>query len=102
MRDISELEQLKDLILIRLQSEALDKALEGHSLLILGQSGTGKSFILKVSVKILFKIGKSVKKTASTGIASLNIDGYGYGDGRYSSRVSQKKKIGINEYFAKF
>ena len=48
----------------------LTKAKEGHSLLILGQSGTGKSHLVKEIAR-----GKSVAVTATTGIASLNVGG---------------------------
>ncbi|XP_071166174.1 uncharacterized protein [Mytilus edulis] len=53
------------------------------------------------------KIGKSVQKTASTGIASLNIDGKtihswsGIGDGRYSNEVL-REKIENNEHYSKY
>ncbi|CAG2207257.1 PIF1 [Mytilus edulis] len=93
--------------LTNLQGEALNKVLEGHSLLILGQSGTGKSFILKDAAHKLMKIGKSVQKTASTGIASLNINGKtihswsGIADGRYSNEAL-REKIENNEHYAKY
>ena len=49
------------------QQLILDKAKEGHSLLILGQSGTGKSHLFKEIAHELLRDGKSV--------VSLNVGG---------------------------
>ena len=42
------------------QQLILDKAKEGHSLLILGQSGAGKSHLVKEIAHELLRDGKSV------------------------------------------
>ncbi|KAJ8319972.1 hypothetical protein KUTeg_001559 [Tegillarca granosa] len=69
----------------------LDQAIKGHSVIILGQSGTGKSTLSKQIAKEIIAKGKNVACTATTGIASLNIGGRtihswcGIGDGRYSN-----------------
>jgi len=79
------------MVLTNNQKGVLEKALEGHKLLVLGQSGTGKSFLINTIEKELVKRNKSVKVTASTGIASLNIGGQtihswsGIADGRFSN-----------------
>jgi predicted GTPase len=63
----------------------------GHNVLILGQGGTGKSFLSSIIKKELTKLGKSVSITSSTGVASLNIEGItihawsGIGDGHFSN-----------------
>ncbi|KAK3108700.1 hypothetical protein FSP39_013660 [Pinctada imbricata] len=63
---------------------------EGHNLLILGQSGTGKSFLTQKIASALRKAGKHVNLTATTGIAALGINGKtihswcGVGDGSIS------------------
>lgn len=72
--------------LAKSQKEGFSKA-KGHSLLVLGQSGTGKSALIEIIAKHLQKIRKQVALTATTGIASLNIGGQtihrwsGIGDG---------------------
>ena len=58
-----------------MQQETCDAVLKGHTVLILGQGGTGKSFLLSIIKKELTKLGKSVSVTGSTGVASLNIEG---------------------------
>ena len=57
------------------QNLAIEKAKEGHNFAVLGQSGTGKSFIGKKLKEILEKCGKRVALTATTGIAAVNIGG---------------------------
>jgi DNA replication protein DnaC len=59
----------------KMQKETCDAVLKGHNVLILGQGGTGKSFLLSIIKKELTKLGKSVSITGSTGVASLNIEG---------------------------
>lgn len=51
------------------QKQAIDIALEGHNLLLLGSAGTGKSFVVNNIAKCLEKVGKHVQITCSTGIA---------------------------------
>ena len=59
------------------QRLCLDMALNGHSFLILGQAGTGKSFILRQIGKELEHRGKKPTIAASTGMtASQSSDGY--------------------------
>ena len=77
---------------------------KGHNLLILGQSGTGKSFLTKRIALDLRKEGKHVAITATTGIASLSVGGNtihrwaGIADGRDSDeRLLEKLKC--NEHY---
>lgn len=92
------------MVLTNNQTEVLEKALEGHNLLVLGQSGTGKSFLIKEIKNELVKRNKTVKLTASTEIASLNIGGQtihswsGIADGRYSNDEIVDK-LHKNEHF---
>ena len=51
------------------QSEAVDVAVKGHNLLLLGAAGTGKSFVVKEIEKQLSGLGRKVQITCSTGIA---------------------------------
>lgn len=86
------------------QQEILSRVLEQHSLVVLGQSGTGKSYLIKEIAKQLKKCGKSVQITATTGIASLNIGGKtihswsGIGDGRYTNNTLLNK-LENNEHY---
>jgi DNA replication protein DnaC len=57
----------------KMQKETCDAVLKGHNVLIRGQGGTGKSFLLNIIKKELTKLGKSVSITSSTGVASLNV-----------------------------
>lgn len=50
---------------------ATEQAKKGHNLLILGQSGTGKTFLGKKIEENL--PGRRVALTATTGIAALNV-----------------------------
>jgi ATP-dependent DNA helicase PIF1 len=78
------------------QKEVLDLALAGHNLVITGQAGTGKSFIVGELVKNLRASGRTVQLTCTTGIACLNyshdLDAQtihrwsGIDDGRYTSK----------------
>ena len=51
------------------QEEALELALRGHSICILGLPGTGKSHITRLIAQKLKESGKQVAITASTGTA---------------------------------
>jgi DNA replication protein DnaC len=44
----------------KMQQETCDAVLKGDTVLILGQGGTGKSFLLSIIKKELTKLGKSV------------------------------------------
>ena len=57
------------------QSKALNMVMKGKNTLILGEAGTGKTFLLKHIVNELSNLGKNVVVCAPTGMASLNIDG---------------------------
>ncbi|XP_062584328.1 uncharacterized protein LOC134246079 [Saccostrea cucullata] len=87
------------------QNLVLLKAKEGHNLAVLGQSGTGKTFLGKELKKSLEECGKKVALTATTGIAALNIGGTtihrwsGIGDGRDSSETLCKKILLDESYF---
>ena len=90
--------------LTSLQESALAAAKKGHNLLILGQSGTGKSFLTKRIALDLCNEGKHVAITATTGIASLSVGGNtihrwaGIADGRDSGeRLLEKLKC--NEHY---
>lgn len=58
------------------QQRVLDMALDGASLFIGGEAGTGKSFLLTSIASALTARGLRVAVTASTGIAALNIGGH--------------------------
>lgn len=76
---------------------AIEKAKKGHNLLILGQSGTGKTFLGKKIKENL--LGRRVTLTATTGIAALNVGGTtphswsGIGDVRFSPEKLYKKLL---------
>ena len=75
------------------QQSAIDMALQGHNLFLLGSAGTGKSFVIKEIQKRLSETGNTVKITCSTGIACQVYSNFaiistihqflGLGDGRY-------------------
>ncbi|XP_045173548.2 uncharacterized protein LOC123535080 [Mercenaria mercenaria] len=74
------------------QQSAVDIASAGHNLLILGQAGTGKSFVVRKIQEMLTKNSKTVKITCSTGIAccvyndACTVNRFlGLHDGRYSA-----------------
>jgi ATP-dependent exoDNAse (exonuclease V) alpha subunit len=52
------------------QEQAFHAIPSGRSLLLTGQAGTGKSYVIKSAVKLLRKRGDSVALTCSTGIAT--------------------------------
>ena len=47
----------------------------GHDYLIIGKSGTGNRFLLKILKTKLQILGKKIVLTRTTGVASLNIGG---------------------------
>jgi ATP-dependent DNA helicase PIF1 len=91
----------------KMQKETCDAVLKGHNVLILGQGGTGKSFLLSIIKKELTKLGKSVSITSSTGVASLNVEGItihawsGIGDGHFSNE-QLVTKILTDEHYLKY
>jgi len=76
------------------QEQVLQAILSGHNLLLTGQAGTGKSYVIKSAVKLLRKRGDNVALTCSTGIATSVFEEEnactlhkwtGLSDGRYSN-----------------
>ena len=74
------------------QKQAIDMALKGHNMLLLGAAGTGKSYVINEIYKQLSEKGINVKITCSTGIAcqvygstkACTVHQFlGLGDGRY-------------------
>jgi len=60
------------------QKSAFNLAINGHNLLITGQGGTGKSFLVKIIIKHLrTKVNKKVAIVCSTGIAATNYTEFG-------------------------
>ena len=76
------------------QSLAYEKATSGHNVVILGQAGTGKSFVMKKIITSLKLDNKYVAVTGSTGMAASHYSQFkattyhrwcGIRDGRYSN-----------------
>ena len=72
------------------QEQAIDMAVQGHNMLLLGSAGTGKSFVIKEIEKRIAGKGRKVQITCSTGIAchvyhdACTIHQFlGLSDGRY-------------------
>lgn len=57
------------------QQQCLDLGQAGHNTLILGQAGTGKSYILNELTKLLKLMRKNVATTATTGLACRQLLG---------------------------
>ena len=51
------------------QNKAVQQVLDGHSLLLLGAAGTGKSFTIKIMVEQCQERNLNVSLTCTTGIA---------------------------------
>ncbi len=49
--------------------------LEGHSVLLTGQAGSGKTYVLNAFIKHAKKSGKKVAVTATTGLAATHVGG---------------------------
>lgn len=72
---IDDLLQDEDVLLLtEEQRKALDEVLKGNNVCVCGSAGTGKSYLIRVLVKILRGVGKRVRITASTGIAASNLN----------------------------
>lgn len=52
-----------------------DRCLDGHNIFLTGKAGTGKSFIVKETIKALKKQKKKIIALAPTGIAAYNVGG---------------------------
>ena len=57
------------------QEEAIQLAKDGHNIFVTGGIGTGKTKTIQTIAAELKKQGKCVAVTASTGLASKQIDG---------------------------
>ena len=57
------------------QARAVDLALEGHNVVVTGGIGCGKTITLNYVITRLQNEGKKVAVTASTGLASQQING---------------------------
>lgn len=57
------------------QSLALEILLEGHSSLLTGPAGTGKTFVLNQFIRLAKHEGKHVSMTATTGLAATHLGG---------------------------
>jgi DNA replication protein DnaC len=55
---------------------AINEGINGHNLLILGQSVTGKSYLINEIKDQLKKGGKSVAITGTTGVAKITTSNY--------------------------
>ena len=86
------------------QEEVIHACIDGHNVLVLGQSGTGKSCLVKEISTRLSDLGKTVYLTGTTGVASLNIGGVtihswaGIIDGRFTDN-ELLHKIQTNEHY---
>lgn len=60
-------------MLTQLQEKAVNIAIDGHSIVVTGQAGVGKTFLLKHVQTALENNGKKVATTASTGVASKSM-----------------------------
>lgn len=75
-----------------LQEKVYDMVKSGHNVLVLGQAGTGKTFLMKNISGLLKNAGYNVAVTATTGIASTHLPNSttlhkwaGLEDGRHST-----------------
>jgi ATP-dependent DNA helicase PIF1 len=57
------------------QALALEIMLEGHSVLLTGPAGSGKTFVLNEFVRQAKRAGQSVAVTATTGLAASHLNG---------------------------
>lgn len=56
------------------QRRAIEMAVSGRNMWLLGPAGTGKTFVIKCIVDALVAMGKIVAKTAMTGAAASNLE----------------------------
>lgn len=84
------------------QRAALDLALQGHNLAVIGRAGSGKSHFIKQLVGMLRRAGKVVGVTASTGMAALHLHGLeaqtihsfsGILDGRFGPQELERRLL---------
>ena len=54
---------------------AYELAMDGHNVIITGQAGTGKSYLLSQLATTMKKNGLKIQKTASTGLAASLVAG---------------------------
>lgn len=57
------------------QALALEIMLEGHSVLLTGAAGSGKTYVLNEFIRMAKKQGKTVSVTATTGLAATHLGG---------------------------
>jgi ATP-dependent DNA helicase PIF1 len=57
------------------QALALEIMLEGHSVLLTGPAGSGKTYVLAQFIKLAKREGKTVAVTATTGLAASHLNG---------------------------
>lgn len=88
------------------QSRFYSAAMNGHSILLTGQGGSGKTFVLKTLAKDMRAQNKHVAITCSTGISATQYEGgqtlhrwSGFGDGSIS-RGELLKLISVDERYA--
>ena len=72
------------------QKQALMRAKQGMNLLITGNAGSGKSFVIEKIIEAQRKSGKSVALTASTGIAAFHL-------GQGASTLHSFSGVGLGE-----
>src|SRR5438552_3041591 len=57
------------------QDVALEIMLEGHNVLLTGQAGAGKTYVLNEFIRQAKKAGKHIAVTATTGLAATHLGG---------------------------
>jgi ATP-dependent DNA helicase PIF1 len=57
------------------QDHALEIMLEGHNVLLTGQAGAGKTYVLNEFIRQAKKAGKHIAVTATTGLAATHLGG---------------------------
>ncbi|KAJ8040525.1 ATP-dependent DNA helicase pfh1 [Holothuria leucospilota] len=74
-----------------MEAEIISTAEQGHNFFLLGQPGTGKTYLIQKIEQRLTAGNKRVQVTASTGLAAASLKGrtvhafFGISDGRYSN-----------------
>ncbi len=72
------------------QNEALAILEAGQSVLLTGAAGTGKTYLLNQFIRRAKKSGKSIAKTATTGLAATHLNG---------TTIHTWSGIGVHDYF---